>query len=337
MENLRRVGDPIYFSGDRRTELHERYVFHNQFGAAAASLPQRVAIFFEAHNDMEVNRRDPCGDGDQSRLGSAELKELNHAVTYCEPPAFAFAAACRRGALDNMEAEIAAVRAQYPNDEAAESNVRAFVNRRAPFTRSPPVHGTVDYAEGTEDFAPMDCLIRAGADVNARNIFGYSVLYVAFTRYVGCPVGARSDRLLRTILRLVAAGADPNIVSRDGETILSFAFHRFGSISIVRGLLHFGADPRLLPPDVIIPAEKQAFIDRCMPAFGLQPGAAVTIEGIEAGDAQHRFNGRSGVIVVPESPSVDDFGQFCVRLDGEGAVVAPVHIAMEYIRPKPSS
>jgi ankyrin repeat protein len=84
-------------------------------------------------------------------------------------------------------------------------------------------------------------LIRAGADVAAKNRFGDQPLHVAAR---GNPNSKRWDPSAQTatMAALVEAGADPNAVNKRGVAPLHVAV-RTRSAAAVRTLLDLGADP----------------------------------------------------------------------------------------------
>jgi ankyrin repeat protein len=73
-------------------------------------------------------------------------------------------------------------------------------------------------------------LIQAGANVKAKDRYGFTPLYFA------CTNGSAA-----VISKLLAAGADPNAADASGETVLMTAT-RSGSIDAVKALLQHGAD-----------------------------------------------------------------------------------------------
>ena len=118
----------------------------------------------------------------------------------------------------------------------------------------------------------FDLLIEAGADVNAKNKFGHTALYVVAHNFFnaqatttqldkieklvqkGCDLNARgADELYplyvavhygqySVVKRLLKHGADPNIII-DEISLLASAFHR-GHYNIVKLLMCYGADIR---------------------------------------------------------------------------------------------
>jgi ankyrin repeat protein len=84
-------------------------------------------------------------------------------------------------------------------------------------------------------------LIRAGADVHARNRFGDEPLHAAA---VGCPGSYRWNPVAQagTIVCLIEAGADPNAADKRGVTPLHRAV-RTRCAAAVRTLIEHGADP----------------------------------------------------------------------------------------------
>lgn len=86
-------------------------------------------------------------------------------------------------------------------------------------------------------------LIKAGADVRAKNRRGVEPLHAAAT---GNPSSARWDPTAQaaTIACLIEAGADPNAQNVDGATPLHRAV-RTRCASAVRALLDHGADPAI--------------------------------------------------------------------------------------------
>ena len=84
-------------------------------------------------------------------------------------------------------------------------------------------------------------LIGAGADVHARNRFGYNALHAAAA---GSPGSAwwNPARQSDTICALIKAGADPNSADKRGVTPLHIAV-RTRCASAVQTLLQHGADP----------------------------------------------------------------------------------------------
>lgn len=87
----------------------------------------------------------------------------------------------------------------------------------------------------------VDQLIGAGADVHARNRFGYNSLHAAAA---GSPGSAwwNPARQSDTIRALIKAGADPNSTDKRGVTPLHIAV-RTRCASVVQTLLQHGADP----------------------------------------------------------------------------------------------
>ena len=79
----------------------------------------------------------------------------------------------------------------------------------------------------------VEILCAAGADPNAQNKLGETILYLALNER-----GEEPDAILDFLLR---HGADPNIPSLDGSTPLELAA-RAGRTQAVRKLLEYGAE-----------------------------------------------------------------------------------------------
>ncbi|GAC1669237.1 MAG: hypothetical protein NVS9B4_25290 [Candidatus Acidiferrum sp.] len=88
-----------------------------------------------------------------------------------------------------------------------------------------------------------DELIKAGANVRARNRRGYEPLHAAA---FGSPGSPRWDPAAQTatIVRLIEAGGDPNAQNMDGATPLHRAV-RTRCAGAVRALLDHGANPAI--------------------------------------------------------------------------------------------
>ena len=87
----------------------------------------------------------------------------------------------------------------------------------------------------------VEQLIRAGADVLARNRFGYNPLHAAAAGSPGSPLWNPASQA-ETIRALIKAGADPNSTDRRGVTPLHIAVRTRCSMT-VQTLLEHGADP----------------------------------------------------------------------------------------------
>jgi ankyrin repeat protein len=87
----------------------------------------------------------------------------------------------------------------------------------------------------------VEQLIKAGADVHARNRLGYNPLHAAAA---GGPGSQRwnPDRQAATIRTLIAAGADPNSTDKREVTPLHIAVRTRCAVA-VQTLLECGADP----------------------------------------------------------------------------------------------
>ena len=82
--------------------------------------------------------------------------------------------------------------------------------------------------------AGVEILCEAGADLNAQNNLGETVLYLSRNEQ-----GSESEAILDFLLE---RGANPNIASLDGATPLDLAA-RMGQTQAVRSLLKYGANP----------------------------------------------------------------------------------------------
>lgn len=106
--------------------------------------------------------------------------------------------------------------------------VRAMIKSGSINVRGRRGNTPLMYASAFGNAEMMDVILRAGADVNARNDFGASAL-----------LWAASD-LLKVRL-LLAAGADVNVRSNAGRTPLMAAAYADGSLKIVKLLVAKGA------------------------------------------------------------------------------------------------
>ena len=84
--------------------------------------------------------------------------------------------------------------------------------------------------------AEVEVLLKAGADVNAKQDDGWSPLHVA-------AAFNPSPAVLEVLLK---AGADVNAKDKDGETPLHFAAALNPSTAVLEILLNAGADPRAI-------------------------------------------------------------------------------------------
>jgi hypothetical protein len=80
----------------------------------------------------------------------------------------------------------------------------------------------------------LDILIQAGADINAKNDFGWTALMS-----ISSSKGARSIELAKTLIN--SPGIDINIQDKDGKTALMHACF-WGNHELVKILLEAGAD-----------------------------------------------------------------------------------------------
>lgn len=87
------------------------------------------------------------------------------------------------------------------------------------------------------DTANVRQLLAQGAEVNWRNVGGWSPLMIA-----------AAERHAETVAALLEGGADPNHRNHYGRTALMFAAG-YGQTAIVERLLAGGADPNLVPTD----------------------------------------------------------------------------------------
>jgi len=86
------------------------------------------------------------------------------------------------------------------------------------------------WAVNSDDLQTVGLLIQAGANVKAKDRYGFTPLYFACTNGSAAVIG-----------KLLDAGADPNAADAGGETALMTAT-RSGSIDAVKALLQHGAD-----------------------------------------------------------------------------------------------
>ena len=89
----------------------------------------------------------------------------------------------------------------------------------------------------------VEQLIKAGADVRARNRFGYNPLHAAAAGGPGSQTWNPAKQSA-TIRLLIAAGADPNSTDKRGVTPMHIAVRTRCSLA-VQTLLESGADPTL--------------------------------------------------------------------------------------------
>ena len=89
--------------------------------------------------------------------------------------------------------------------------------------------------------AILESLLAAGADVHARNRRGQEALHAASCGSPGSRIWNPSAQTA-TIMRLVEAGADPNVHDKSGVSPLHKAI-RTRCAAAVRTLLDLGADP----------------------------------------------------------------------------------------------
>lgn len=107
---------------------------------------------------------------------------------------------------------------------------------------TPPVNAELQQALIQLDFARATELLRAGADINARNQYGESLL-----RVVMSPIcDATERRALVTFM--LQHGADPRLVSPDGSGPL-FCAVLGQDTAVLRLLLDHGANPNREPAD----------------------------------------------------------------------------------------
>ncbi len=104
-------------------------------------------------------------------------------------------------------------------------------------------HTALHFAAAAYRQKMADKLIKAGANVRAKNRRGTEPLHAAA---VGNPGSPRWDPAAQaaTIVRLIEAGADPNAQNMDGATPLHRAV-RTRCAGAVRALLAHGADPAI--------------------------------------------------------------------------------------------
>ena len=78
--------------------------------------------------------------------------------------------------------------------------------------------------------------IRDGADINAQDLDGWTLLH-----YAAC--FNKSDKAIRALLK---AGANPNIKAKDGRTPLHLAVQHDGPTEVITALERGGADLSVL-------------------------------------------------------------------------------------------
>jgi hypothetical protein len=100
----------------------------------------------------------------------------------------------------------------------------------APTQQHAPEDRTLIQAAGTGDFATVEELIAAGADVNASTQHGMTAL-----------MSAAEHGHLRVVSLLLACGADINVQRSDGLNALALAAF-FGHVLVVRELISRGAN-----------------------------------------------------------------------------------------------
>lgn len=107
------------------------------------------------------------------------------------------------------------------------------------------------------EYAVVEMLVKAGAKVNAKDIRGLTPLVLAV---------ATDHADARIVRYLLENGADPKIVSEDGETVLDWA-RKYRNPEVMRAL---GLAPEKLPAEPELPAAA-----RGVPA-AIEAGVAVT-------------------------------------------------------------
>lgn len=139
---------------------------------------------------------------------------------------------------------IAAAESTAPLVDAARvgdwSTVRSLVSESRNAVHSADADGTtaLHWAIRANESEVAQLLIRAGADVKAKNRLGITPLYLAAMNGNGAVLRALLD-----------AGANANQVEDTGETILMVAT-RTGDADAVRALLEHGADPNTPEPQL---------------------------------------------------------------------------------------
>lgn len=105
-----------------------------------------------------------------------------------------------------------------------------------------PLHWTAAGVSSSSVVERIDALVTLGADANARNKVGEIPLFDA----VDPLPSLRSAPAIRAaVVRLIDAGANPNLRDNTGRTALAAALASFADPMVIDALIDGGADPRL--------------------------------------------------------------------------------------------
>lgn len=131
--------------------------------------------------------------------------------------------------------------ASFPRGATRQDEAGTFIEPAGAYIYSGDT--ALHFAAAMYRTAMVEALVKAGADVRARNRRGGEPLHAAA---VGGPGSARWDPAAQaaTIVCLIEAGAEPNAQNMDGATPLHRAV-RTRCAAAVRALLMHGADPTI--------------------------------------------------------------------------------------------
>lgn len=211
---------------------------------AAAELMTRMLL-----RNCNVVDDDLYGDGDQSPLKGMEAQKLRtqwaNGMDFHPNNLSTFYTACYVGDTQCVKEMLKQSNDKQKLIEKRETLLRFSALFCVVQGAKASVHAVIDN-EKLNRLAVMKLLIKEGANVNARDIAGYSVLFHCFTAY-----GNQEEKsILGT--ELMSAGADVNLPNRFGctplhENVMTQNFE------LLDFLVEHGADPSIKDNDGIAP------------------------------------------------------------------------------------